>query len=84
MTMTFFWELAGWVGAGLVLTGFALISIGGTAAARHHVINLVGGALLLGASAMKDAWFSVALNAVWIVIAMVALVKAVRPRRRIL
>ena len=76
MTIELFWEFAGWVGAALILAGYALVSIGGTAKTRHHVINLVGGALLLGASAVKDAWFSVALNGFWIVIAFAALGKA--------
>lgn len=75
MSMSLFWELAGWVGAALILAGYALVSIGGTAKTRHHVINLFGGALLLGASAVKDAWFSVALNGFWIVIALAALAK---------
>lgn len=85
MTAALFWEIGGWVGAALILVGFALISLGGTARTPHHLINLAGGILLLGASAVKDAWFSVALNAVWIVIALAALARAVlarlRPRR---
>jgi hypothetical protein len=75
MNMMLLWEVAGWAGAALVLTGFALVSIGGTARPHHHSINLIGGILLLGASAVKDAWFSVALNAAWIVIAVAALLK---------
>jgi hypothetical protein len=76
MNLDLFWELSGWAGAALILTGYALVSLEGTAKIRHHIINLVGGALLLGASAIKDAWFSVALNGFWIVIALAALGKA--------
>jgi hypothetical protein len=75
MTIALFWELAGWVGAALVLTAFALVSLSGRARARHHLVNLTGGVLLLGASAVKDAWFSVALNAAWILIAGTALLR---------
>jgi hypothetical protein len=74
MDMNLFWELAGWLGAALVLAAFALVSMSGTARPHHHTINLCGGALLLGASAVKDAWFSVVLNGAWIVIAAGALV----------
>jgi len=80
MNLDLFWELAGWAGAALILTGYALVSFGGVAKSRHHAINLVGGALLLGASAVKDAWFSVALNGFWIMIALAALGKTIHMR----
>ena len=76
------WDLAGWVGAALVLTAFALVSLSGRSKPTHHVINLVGGLLLLVASAVKDAWFSVALNGAWIIIAAAALTNGVLARRR--
>ena len=77
MTAMLIWDLAGWVGAAFVLSGYAMVSMAGSPKTFHHVINLVGGLLLLGASAVKDAWFSVALNAAWIVIALVALLRLV-------
>jgi hypothetical protein len=75
MNVALLWELAGWAGAALVLTAFALVSISGQARTLHHLVNLAGGVLLLGASVIKDAWFSVALNGAWIVIALVAIAK---------
>ena len=77
MELDLFWEAAGWAGAALVLFGYALVSIGGSAKPFHHVINFSGGTLLLGASAVKDAWFSVVLNGFWIAIALVSLGRVV-------
>lgn len=82
MSAMLFWEVAGWAGAGLVLTAFALVSMSGSARTVHHVVNLFGGLLLLGASVVKDAWFSVALNGAWIIIAGVAIAKVLLERVR--
>jgi hypothetical protein len=40
-------------------------------------MNLLGAFLLLWASAMKDAWFSVGLNGLWIIIALIAILSKV-------
>jgi hypothetical protein len=64
----------GWIGAVCVLVPYALVSIGrlaGTAVA-FRAPNIVGGLLL-----MADAWYhrnypSVAVNAIWIAIAVYA------------
>ena len=76
------WDIAGWAGAALVLTAFALVSLSGRSGPTHHVVNLVGGLLLLVASAVKDAWFSVALNGAWILIAAAALISGAAARRQ--
>lgn len=73
MDMNAFWDIAGWIGAALVVGAYATVSITARTNTGTHVMNFVGAVLLLVASAVKDAWFSVALNAVWIVIAAAAL-----------
>ncbi|MEU8249529.1 hypothetical protein [Nonomuraea sp. NPDC048916] len=73
-------DAIGWLGAGLLVIGYGLIStsrLSGDSVA-YQVINLVGSITLMANSAYNDAWPSAGLNLVWAAIGVVALVKLVR------
>ncbi|GAA3553974.1 hypothetical protein GCM10022419_037930 [Nonomuraea rosea] len=70
----------GWIGAALLLAGYALVSssrMQGDGPA-YQVINLVGSVSLMVNSAHSSAWPSAGLNLVWAAIGVVALLKLVR------
>jgi hypothetical protein len=75
-------DVAGWIGAVLLLLAYALVSSRKLAgdSVRFQLLNLSGGLLLAANSAYHGALPSVAVNAIWIVIGLVALLRA---RRRI-
>lgn len=68
-------NLLGWIGALLILIAFFQINYKGVNNKKTVLLNLLGGISLLVASAYKEAWFNVALNLVWVVIALLALIK---------
>ncbi|GGO73401.1 CBU_0592 family membrane protein [Nonomuraea cavernae] len=73
-------DALGWLGAGLLVLGYGLIStsrLSGDSVA-YQVINVVGSITLMVNSAYNDAWPSAGLNLVWAAIGVVALVKLVR------
>lgn len=79
---TLFIDLAGWTGAALLLLAYALVSnrvLAGDSV-RFQLLNLSGGLLLAANSAYHGALPSVAVNAVWIVIGLHALLRARRRR----
>jgi hypothetical protein len=75
-------DLMGWIGAVLLLLAYALVSSGRLAgdSVRFQLLNLSGGLLLAANSAYHGALPSVAVNAVWIVIGLAALLRARRQR----
>jgi hypothetical protein len=75
-------DIMGWVGAILLLLAYALVSSRKLAgdSVRFQLLNLSGGLLLAANSAYHGALPSVAVNAVWIVIGVVALLRARRQR----
>jgi len=75
-------DIMGWVGAVLLLLAYALVSNRKLAgdSARFQLLNLSGGLLLAVNSGYHGALPSVAVNAVWIVIGLVALLSARRQR----
>jgi hypothetical protein len=75
-------DILGWIGAILLLLAYALVSNRKLAgdSVRFQLLNLSGGLLLAANSAYHGALPSVAVNAVWIVIGMVALLRARRQR----
>jgi hypothetical protein len=76
-------DLMGWIGAVLLLLAYALVSSGRLAgdSVRFQLLNLSGGLLLAANSAYHGALPSVAVNAVWIVIGLAALLRARRQVR---
>ncbi|MFB4274688.1 hypothetical protein ACBJ59_05280 [Nonomuraea sp. MTCD27] len=70
----------GWIGAALLLAGYALVSssrLSGDGVA-YQLVNLTGSLGLMINSAYSAAWPSAGLNLVWAAIGVVALVKLAR------
>ena len=62
-------NVIGWLGTGLLLSAYALLTTARLPAGRtFQVMNLVGGFFLLVNSAYYGAWPSAGLNLVWVVI----------------
>lgn len=76
-------HVIGFVGTFLVLGAYFLLSTGRIKAAslQYQGINLLGAALLTVYGFMLAAWASIALNAIWGLIALVALLRVLRPGR---
>lgn len=75
-------DIVGWIGTLLVLTGYFLVSNKKIKPEGwpYNLLNLIG-AFCIGANVfVNHAWPSVGLNLVWGGIAVVALVKNLRPR----
>ena len=75
-------DIIGWVGAVLLLLAYAMVSykrLPGDSV-RFQLLNVAGGLLLAVNSGYHGALPSVVVNAVWIVIGVVALVRAHRAR----
>jgi hypothetical protein len=68
-------NLLGWLGAVLILVAFYLTNYKNLITVKTIIINLLGGLALLFASLHKEAYFNVALNLVWVGIAILSLVK---------
>jgi hypothetical protein len=76
-------QAAGWLGAFLLFTAYLLVSLGRLAGhgVLFQVLNVAGSAGLAVASADRGVWPSVALNAVWIGIGIVILIRHAIRRR---
>lgn len=70
-------EIAGWIGAGLILLAYALVSAGRIEArsAPFQLLNLFGAAGFVLNSGYHGAWPSAILNIIWIGIATVSLLR---------
>ncbi len=78
-------DLLGWVGAAAYLVAYALVSMKKLEgdAPLFQGMNVLGGALLVVNSAYYQAWPSVALNVVWMGVAIFVLGRyAVSQRKR--
>lgn len=72
--MVFVCELAGWVGAAVLLLGYGLFSTGRLPGPRpYHWMNLFGAAGIVASAAVRESYPSVALNVAWAAISVVAL-----------
>ncbi len=71
-------DVAGWLGAGMLLFAYGLISYGftGSSGMIYQSLNLAGSVLLIINTAWHGAWPSSALNIVWAVIAMGVMIRA--------
>ncbi len=76
-------EIAGWIGAGLILGGYLLVTMGKLTgrSPAFQWMNLVGAAGFIVNGVWHGAIPSAALNIIWMVIATVALVQIGRARR---
>lgn len=73
-------DVVGWLGAGLLLYGYAMVSssrISGDGM-PYQLINLIGSVSLMINSAYNAAWPSAGLNLIWAAIGIVAVYKLVR------
>ena len=70
-------EIAGWVGAGLILLAYALVSAGRIEArsVSFQLMNLLGAAGFVINSGFHGAWPSAIPNVIWIGIAAVSLAR---------
>jgi len=69
-------DILGWIGATMVVLAYALLSTKKIDSGKiYQAMNLVAGILIVIGLYPKNAWFSFALNAVWAVIALVALIR---------
>lgn len=76
-------EVLGWVGAVVVLAGYALFSLGKMPNGPvYQLANLVGSVCISINVASHGALPSTIVNALWAAIAVVVLVRMVRSRRR--
>ncbi len=73
-------EIAGWIGAGLILIAYALVSTGRIQArsVSFQLMNLFGAAGFVINSGFHGAWPSTILNVIWIGIAAVSLAGILR------
>ena len=82
LTLNTLIDIIGWIGAALLLLAYGLVSykrLPGDSV-RFQLLNLAGGLLLAVNSGYHGALPSVAVNVVWIVIGMGALLHARRDR----
>jgi hypothetical protein len=77
-------HVVGGIGTIMVLAAYFLVSAGRIASAStaFQGLNLVGAALLAYYAVVLAAWASVALNGIWSLIGLVAMVRIVQMRRR--
>ncbi|AWS41860.1 hypothetical protein DKM19_11325 [Streptosporangium sp. 'caverna'] len=82
--VSLFVNLLGWVGAGIMLYGYAMVSTSRMAGdgMPYQAINLAGSIALMINSAHHSAWPSTILNVVWGVIGVVAVVRMAAARSR--
>lgn len=74
-------ELAGWLGAGALLSAYVLVSSGHLAARGRgfQLLNAAGAVGLVVNGAWHHAWPSVGLNVVWIAVGVAAMGRVRRP-----
>ena len=70
-------DIAGWAGAAALLLAYGLVSSGrlNGRSIPFQLLNLFGAVGLLAIGVWHDAWPSAALNAVWLVIGVTALIR---------
>ncbi|WP_313803048.1 CBU_0592 family membrane protein [Sphingobium sp.] len=81
--MTIFVELAGWLGALLVLGAYLLVSTGRVSgrSALFQWMNALGSALFILNTWWHGAIPSMALNIIWLAIGAIALIRIARSKR---
>jgi hypothetical protein len=82
MTLQSFVEICGWIAAALILGGYSLLSFGKIQARSplYQWMNICGAVGFIINCTAKGAWPSVALNVVWLGIAVYALRRNSRHR----
>jgi len=77
-------DVLGWIGAGALLSAYALVSAGRLSGRGlgFQLLNLLGAVGLLVNGVYHGAWPSAGLNTVWLVVGVIALAR-LRPGRTI-
>ena len=85
MMLDILMEVVGWIGAILILAGYAMLTAGKVTAKSptYQWMNVVGAAGFIANSSWNGAWPSAALNVIWVGIGVVALVKNFGPRTKV-
>lgn len=85
MTLDIMMEVVGWIGAILILGGYALLTAGKITArsVSYQAMNVVGAAGFIANSGWNGAWPSAILNVIWVGIGVVALWQIGRRRSSI-
>jgi len=74
-----FFDICGWIGTILVLVAYALLSTNKINSGKlYQILNLLAALFMAVGLFPKNAWFSFALQVVWGIIALVALVKLMK------
>lgn len=75
--MKFFIEILGWYGAAAILVAYALVSFGALSSASvwYQILNASGALGIVVVSFSKKTYQPGVLNAIWLVIALFALVR---------
>lgn len=77
-------EVAGWIAAAVLLLAYALLSRGrlNGRGARYQALNVVGSLLVGLNSLLHQAWPSVSVNVVWLLIGLGTLLATCRAHHR--
>ena len=71
-----FFDICGWIGMVLVLIAYALLSTNKIKNGKvYQFINLFAAIFMAIGLFPKDAWFSFALQVIWGIVALVAIIK---------
>jgi hypothetical protein len=83
MTVGLFMEVVGWIGAVLILAGYAFLTAGKVTAksVSYQAMNVVGAAGFIANGVWHKAWPSAILNIIWVGIGVVALISIYARRR---
>jgi hypothetical protein len=76
-------EILGWLGAAMVVVAYAIVSYGSVNGRNklYQSLNIIGALLLAVNTAWHGAWPSAAVNVIWTVIALGALIPGLARRR---
>ena len=76
-------DLLGWIGMVLVLIAYALLSTNKIKNGKgYQFLNLIAAVFMAVGLFPKNAWFSFALQVIWGIIALVAIVKIIINEKR--
>jgi hypothetical protein len=83
MTVGLLMEVVGWIGAVLILAGYALLTAGKVTAKSisYQAMNVVGAAGFIANGVWHKAWPSAILNIIWVGIGVAALISIFAKRR---
>jgi len=83
MTLGLLMEVVGWIGAILILAGYALLTAEKVTSksVSYQAMNVVGATGFIANGVWNGAWPSAVLNIIWVGIGVVALIRIYGKRR---